>query len=177
MSPAERVVIGMDPHKRSATIEVMSADETNLGGGRFDTDRDGYAAMASYGRRWPNRVWAIEGCAGIGKHIATRLLANTRREMVDARQAKPGSTRSLSGRTSIRWSTDGVTQTSSLARQVLTNPALSSHYEIVKMRGSRRAWDGTAGKYSSRRDRLRVAKPVHDLRHAQLNCPTDVSLV
>lgn len=24
MSPSERVVIGMDPHKRSATIEVMS---------------------------------------------------------------------------------------------------------------------------------------------------------
>jgi transposase len=60
----DRVVIGMDPHKRSATIEVMSADETILGGGRFDTDRDGYAAMASYGRRWPNRVGAIEGCAG-----------------------------------------------------------------------------------------------------------------
>jgi transposase len=27
-STAERVVIGMDPHKRSATIEVMTADET-----------------------------------------------------------------------------------------------------------------------------------------------------
>jgi transposase len=78
----DRVVIGMDPHKRSATIEVMSADETILGGGRFDTDRDGYAAMASYGRRWPNRVGAIEGCAGIGKHIATRLLAQGE-EVVD----------------------------------------------------------------------------------------------
>ena len=35
---AERVVIGMDPHKRSVTIEVMAADETVLGGGRFATD-------------------------------------------------------------------------------------------------------------------------------------------
>ncbi len=26
------VVIGMDPHKRSATIEVMGSDETVLGG-------------------------------------------------------------------------------------------------------------------------------------------------
>ena len=40
-----RVVIGMDPHKRSATIEVMAADETVLGGGRFATDADGFAAM------------------------------------------------------------------------------------------------------------------------------------
>ena len=28
----ERVVIGMDPHKRSVTIEVMAADEEVLGG-------------------------------------------------------------------------------------------------------------------------------------------------
>jgi hypothetical protein len=31
---AERVVIGTDPHKRSATIEVMTAEETVIGGGR-----------------------------------------------------------------------------------------------------------------------------------------------
>jgi transposase len=70
-----RVVIGMDPHKRSATIEVMTADESVVGGGRFGTDREGYAAMVRYARQWPDRVWAIEGCAGIGKHIAVRLLA------------------------------------------------------------------------------------------------------
>ena len=62
---SERVVIGMDPHKRSATIEVMAGDETIIGGGRFDTDRNGYTAMKTYARRWPNRVWAIEGCQGI----------------------------------------------------------------------------------------------------------------
>ena len=33
--PSERVVIGMDPHKRSATIEIMAADETIHGGGRI----------------------------------------------------------------------------------------------------------------------------------------------
>ncbi|WP_435825227.1 IS110 family transposase [Micromonospora zamorensis] len=66
----------MDPHKRSATIEVMAGDETMIGGGRFDTDRDGYTAMRKYASRWPNRVWAIEGCQGIGRHIANRLLAD-----------------------------------------------------------------------------------------------------
>src|SRR5215208_6530943 len=54
----------------------MSANETIHGGGRFGTDRDGYAAMTRYGKRWPDRVWAIEGCAGIGKHTANRLLAD-----------------------------------------------------------------------------------------------------
>jgi transposase len=76
VGPSERVVIGMDPHKRSATIEVMTSDETILGTGRFSTDRDGYAAMVKYAKQWPDRVWAVEGCQGIGRHIATRLLAD-----------------------------------------------------------------------------------------------------
>ena len=71
-----RVVIGMDPHKRSVTIEVMSADEDVVGGGRFDTTVEGYAAMLQYVAAWPHRVWAIEGCEGIGRHIAHRLLAD-----------------------------------------------------------------------------------------------------
>jgi hypothetical protein len=34
----------MDPHKRSATIEVMSADETIVGAGRFGTPPTGTSA-------------------------------------------------------------------------------------------------------------------------------------
>ena len=73
---AGRVVVGMDPHKRSVTIEVMAGDEAVLGGGRFATTTEGYRAMRAYVARWPDRVWAIEGCAGIGGHVATRLLAD-----------------------------------------------------------------------------------------------------
>jgi transposase len=73
---AQRVVVGMDPHKRSVTIEVMTADELVLGGGRFSTDVAGYRSMLEYLRRWPDRVWAIEGCNGIGRHVALRLLAD-----------------------------------------------------------------------------------------------------
>jgi transposase len=73
----DRVVIGMDPHKRSVTIEVMAGDETVLGGGRFATTAEGYRAMRAYVTAWPERVWAIEGCAGIGGHVATRLLADS----------------------------------------------------------------------------------------------------
>lgn len=68
------VVIGMDPHKRSATIEVMTGDEQILGRGRFDTDAAGYKAMVRYAKQWPARTWAVEGCQGIGGHIARRLV-------------------------------------------------------------------------------------------------------
>ena len=31
--------------------------------------------MRRYVQAWPDRVWAIEGCQGIGRHVANRLLA------------------------------------------------------------------------------------------------------
>ncbi len=69
-----RVVIGMDPHKRSVTIEVMAPDETVLDGGRYATDQSGYAAMLRDVRRWPERVWAIEGCGRVpGSGVARRV--------------------------------------------------------------------------------------------------------
>jgi hypothetical protein len=58
------------------TIEVMAGDETVHGGGRFATDRAGYQALLRYARTWTDRVWAIEGCNGIGHHVAMRLLAD-----------------------------------------------------------------------------------------------------
>jgi transposase len=74
--PSNRVVIGMDPHKRSVTIEVMRHDESVAAGGRYDTDPAGYEAMLEAARAWPERVWAVEGCNGIGRHVAMRLLAD-----------------------------------------------------------------------------------------------------
>jgi transposase len=70
------VIIGVDPHKLSATIEVLDEREKVLGEGRFGTDRDGYRQMLVAGRRWPQRVWAVEGSNGIGRHVAQRLVAD-----------------------------------------------------------------------------------------------------
>jgi transposase len=71
-----QVIIGVDPHKRSATIEVIDQRERVLRQGRFGTDRDGYQAMLTAGRRHTDRVWAVEGCNGIGRHVAQRLVAD-----------------------------------------------------------------------------------------------------
>lgn len=39
------VVIGMDPHKRTVTIEVMTPTEQIVGHGRFTTDETGFTSM------------------------------------------------------------------------------------------------------------------------------------
>ena len=70
------VVIGMDPHKRSATIEVVDERERVLAAGRFGTDRAGYRQLLAAGRQYPERLWAVEGCQGVGRHLAQRLVAD-----------------------------------------------------------------------------------------------------
>jgi hypothetical protein len=46
----------MDPHKRSATIEIINDREKVLAQGRFGTDRDGYQAMLKLGRQYKHRI-------------------------------------------------------------------------------------------------------------------------
>jgi transposase len=70
------VIIGMDPHKRSATIEVIDDRAEVLAAGRYGTDKAGYAEMLKAGRKFTGRVWAVEGCNGVGRHIAHRLVAS-----------------------------------------------------------------------------------------------------
>ena len=45
MSKTQAVIIGVDPHKMSVTIEVVDTHEQLLGTGRFAIDRAGYAAL------------------------------------------------------------------------------------------------------------------------------------
>ena len=70
----EQVFIGVDPHKLSATIEIVDQHENLLGSSRFTTDRAGYTAMRTYAKTWPDRVWAVEGANGVGRPLAQRLL-------------------------------------------------------------------------------------------------------
>jgi transposase len=73
------VMIGVDPHKLSATIEVVDEAETVLATGRFGTDKAGYAAMRRHVASYPERTWAVEGSNGAGRPLAQRLLADGER--------------------------------------------------------------------------------------------------
>ena len=72
----QQVIIGVDPHKLSATIEVVDQQETVLASGRFSTDKAGYAAMRKHVAAWPERTWAVEGSNGAGRSLAQRLVAD-----------------------------------------------------------------------------------------------------
>ena len=71
-----KVFIGVDPHRLSATIEVVDRHERVLATGRFGTDKAGYAAMRRHVAGYRERVWAVEGSNGTGRPLAQRLLAD-----------------------------------------------------------------------------------------------------
>jgi hypothetical protein len=66
-----RVVIGMDPHKRSATIEVLDADEQPLLAGRLGANREGYRLLLAAGRAVPGTGVGGRGLPGCGPASGT----------------------------------------------------------------------------------------------------------
>jgi hypothetical protein len=75
----DRVVIGVDPHKKSVTFEARDSREILCATGSFPTDSSGYRLLLRYAAQWPDRVWAVEGANGIGRPLAQRLLAGGER--------------------------------------------------------------------------------------------------
>jgi transposase len=75
----DRVIIGVDPHKLSVTIEARDNREILRATGRFGTDARSYRQLLKVARQWPERVWAVEGANGIGRPVAQRLLAGGER--------------------------------------------------------------------------------------------------
>ncbi len=71
-----RVIVGVDPHKKSVTIEVVDEHERVLTRGRYGTDTADYRRMLKQVRdQWPEHRWAVEGAQGVGRPLAQRLLA------------------------------------------------------------------------------------------------------
>ena len=73
------VVIGVDPHKATVTLEARDTRGVLRASGTFPTSKVGYAAMVRLARQWPARVWAVEGARGVGRALVARLVADRER--------------------------------------------------------------------------------------------------
>lgn len=72
---ASRVVIGVDPHKRIDAVVVLDQAGAVLARETIEHTSAGFGVLMALGRRFPRRVWAVEGCNGVGKNLAHRLVA------------------------------------------------------------------------------------------------------
>jgi hypothetical protein len=64
-----RVIVGVDPHKKSVTIEVVDEQGAVLATGRFDTTSVGYRLMKTYVGEWQRRRWGDRGCERDGPAV------------------------------------------------------------------------------------------------------------
>ena len=79
MRLVDRVIIGVDPHKLSVTIEARDNREILRATGEFRTDAGSYRRLLEVARQWPERIWAVEGANGIGRpvtHLETRIVGD-----------------------------------------------------------------------------------------------------
>lgn len=70
------VVIGVDPHKSQHTASALERSTQRV----LDTltiraTGGEYRQLLAWGRRWPERSWAVENARGLGRHLAQWLLA------------------------------------------------------------------------------------------------------
>ena len=69
------VMIGVDPHKGSHTAVVISPAEEPLGELRVRASAAQAGKLIGWAAAWPERTWAVEGAAGLGRLLAQQLVA------------------------------------------------------------------------------------------------------
>ena len=69
------VMIGVDPHKGSHTAVVIGPAEEPLGELRVRASAGQAEKLVAWAADWPERTWAVEGAAGLGRLLAQQLVA------------------------------------------------------------------------------------------------------
>jgi len=69
------VMIGVDPHKGSHTAVAISPAEDRLGELRVRACAAQAQRLLDWAQVWPERIWAVEGAAGLGHLLAQQLLS------------------------------------------------------------------------------------------------------
>lgn len=83
-----KVVLGVDPHKRLNAVAVVNSRGATIARRQFATHEEGFKELWAFARQWKQRTWAIEGCNGVGKYLAQRLVAQGERVLdVSTRRA------------------------------------------------------------------------------------------
>ena len=69
------MMIGVDPHKGSHTAVVIGPGEELLGELRVESSPGQAEDLLKWAAQWPERTWAVEGAAGLGRLLAQQLVA------------------------------------------------------------------------------------------------------
>ncbi len=114
-------IIGIDPHKGSHTAVAIRADETVIKTLRVPSSRRQVDRLLAFAQAWPERVWAVEGAAGVGRLLAQQLVARGER-VLDVPPALSTRVRVLSGQSGRKTDTHDAR---AVALAALHHPSLT----------------------------------------------------
>jgi transposase len=114
-------IIGIDPHKGSHTAVVLAEDGSVLKTIRVPSSRRQVDRLLAFAALWPDRVWAVEGAAGVGRLLAQQLVARGER-VLDVPPSLSTRVRVLSGRSGRKTDTHDAT---AVALAAVHNPGLA----------------------------------------------------
>ena len=135
------VMIGVDPHKGSHTAVVISPAEEPLGEVRVRASAAQAEQLIGWAAAWPERTWAVEGAAGLGRLLAQQLVAAGER-VLDVQPKLASRVRLLqAGDTNKNDPNDALSVAVAALRSKTARPVMAEDYPAVLKVWSKRHRD------------------------------------
>jgi transposase len=135
------VMIGVDPHKATHTAVVIGAAEEPLGELRVRASAGQAEKLVEWAADWPERTWAVEGAAGLGRLLAQQLVAAGER-VLDVQPKLASRVRLLqAGDTNKNDPNDALSVAVAALRSKAARPVMAEDYPAVLKVWSKRHRD------------------------------------
>jgi transposase len=135
------VMIGVDPHKGSHTAVVISPAEEPLGELRVRASAGQAGKLIGWAAAWPERTWAVEGAAGLGRLLAQQLTAAGER-VLDVQPKLASRVRLLqAGDTNKNDPNDALSVAVAALRSTVCREVIAEDYQAVLKVWSKRHRD------------------------------------
>lgn len=152
------VIIGIDPHKSSHTAVAIDTTEQVLDQLRLVAGRRQLDQLLAFAQRWPDRRWAVESAAGLGRLVAQQLV-RAGEPVIDVPATLSARVRLLSGGSARKTDSHDARSTAiaALHGKQLRQVTLEDTAMILRMLADRR--DHIA------RERNRIICRIHNQFH------------
>ena len=132
------VMIGVDPHKGSHTAVVIGPAEEPLGEIRVRASAAQAGELAEWAAAWPERTWAVEGAAGLGRLLDWQLVAAGER-VLDVQPKLASRVRLLQAGDTSKNDPDGALSVAvaALRSRTCRQVAAEDHPAVLKVRAER----------------------------------------
>ena len=135
------VMTGVDPHKGSHTAVVISPAEEPLGELRVRASAGQAGKLIGWAAAWPERTWAVEGAAGLGRLLAQQLVAAGER-VLDVQPKLASRVRLLqAGDTNKNDPNDALSVAVAALRSTVCREVIADDYRVVLKVWSKRHRD------------------------------------